>query len=96
MRKDKEKSFSLIPIVLLSLIIVSLISGLLDAYFYNNFLASKGFSFWSFKIIHPKYFLEYVTSFPGGLLTILSASPWLFIFSLIYFHDFKKLIKRKL
>jgi len=85
---------SIIPIIIIALITISIVAGIIDTYFYGEFLSAKGISGWSLRFVHPKFIFEYFTSFIGTILTILSLSPWLFILVVVYWPGFGK--KQKL
>ena len=93
MSQNKRQGESIIPIMILALIIISIIAGAIDTYFYGEFISIKGISKWSFELIHPKYIVEYLTSFPGSILTVLSLSPWLFVLGATYWPELKERTK---
>ena len=85
MKKDKSKS--IIPVLLVVFIFISIIAGVFDTYFYGELLSTKGISRWSLKLVNPQYILEYLTSSVGATLTILSLSPWLFLLAIVYWPE---------
>ena len=86
----KTEGTSIIPIIIIALIAISIIAGLIDTYFYGEFLSTKGISRWSLRFVHPKFIFEYFSSFIGAILTILSLSPWLFILGVLYWPGLRK------
>jgi hypothetical protein len=86
---DKEGS-AVTPIITIALVTISIVAGVLDTYFYGEFISTKGISRWSMRFVHPKFIFEYFTSFTGAILTIFSLSPWLFILGVVYLPGLKK------
>ena len=91
--KDESKETEgtpIIPIIIIALVTISIVAGVIDTYFYGEFLSTKGISRWSLRFVHPKYIFEYFTSLRGAILTILSLSPWLFIIGVVYWPGLRK------
>ena len=61
--------------VFVFLIGVGLVADVIDVFAYWHYLSTKGISFWE----TPDWTLlwEYITGFPGALLTLLGVAPWL-------------------
>ena len=88
MNQNKDKKGSISSILILALIVISIVAGFMDTYFYGNFLTTKGISRWSLKPVNLKYIIEYLTSMVGFVLTAISLSPWLLILLIMYLPNF--------
>ncbi len=56
--KDESKETegtSINPIIIIALVTISIVAGVIDTYFYGEFLSTKGISRWSLRFVHPKF-----------------------------------------
>lgn len=85
---NMKKSFDSISMVLgvtILLVVIGLVADILDIYYYNKFLASNELKAWlSFKNLY-----EYVSTYPGNILTFLGFAPYLFLLSVLYIFGLK-------
>jgi hypothetical protein len=68
--------------IFFALVLVGLTADILDMIAYRVFLSNKGIGFWD--ISGWGYFWEYISGFPGALLTFLGIAPYLI--ALIYLY----------
>ena len=68
------------------LVIFGIVIDIVDFYYYQRFLSSKGIGL--FSIVPFDILFEYVSSYPGNILTILGILPWILLLSYLYLSEY--------